>query len=323
MITVLMAAYNGEKYIGEQIQSIINQTHTDWVLIVKDDHSTDNTLRIAYDYAEKYPQKIKVFTQDVNTGNASSNFFSMLPNADSDYIMFADDDDVWMPEKMSMSLHVMNALELKHGTDMPLLVHSDLEVVDYQLQRVAKSLFSWQRLDWKHKSLNYLLAQNIVTGCTMMVNRQLLDMVGQPPENAIIHDWWLALVAAAFGDIGFVDYPTVKYRQHGMNQIGAKNAKSIRYFISRLRTIGQTKKEMDATCVQAIELFERYENQMNLDIKQMIQAYISLPKESLIGRLFILSKYRFWKSGLLRRLGQILMKHSMLNKHDNLKYKKD
>ncbi len=320
MITVLMAAYNGEKYIGEQIESIIYQTYTDWKLVIKDDHSTDNTLKIAYDYESKYPEKIRVLTQDINTGNASHNFFSMLPYADGDYIMFADDDDVWIPEKMSMSLNIMSALELRHGSDKPILVHSDLEVVDIKLQRVAKSLFSWQRLDWKHNSLNYLLAQNIVTGCTIMVNKPLLEMVSKPPQNAIIHDWWFALVAAAFGDIGFVDYSTVKYRQHGMNQIGAKNAKSIRYYINRLRKIGQTKKEMDATCLQAKEFFDRYETHMNMDMKQMIQAYISLPKESLIGRIHILSKYRFWKSGLLRRLGQIVMRHSMLNSHENFKY---
>lgn len=317
MITVLMAAYNGEKYIGEQIESIINQTFDDWKLVIKDDHSTDNTFQIAFEYEKNYPQKIKVLTQNMNTGNASNNFFTMLPYAEDDYIMFADDDDVWIPEKMSKSLDIMKKLESRQGTDKPLLVHSDLEVVDDKLQRVAKSLFSWQRLDWKHNSLNYLLTQNIVTGSTMMFNRPLLEMVGQPPEKAIIHDWWFALIAAAFGEIGFVNCPTVKYRQHGTNQIGAKNAKSIRYHINRLRTIGQTKKEMDATCIQAKEFFERYETYMNAEIKQMILSYISLPNKSLVERICILKKYRFWKSGILRRIGQILMKHSMLNSKEN------
>jgi glycosyltransferase involved in cell wall biosynthesis len=306
-----MAAYNGEKYIGEQIESILNQTYNDWTLVIKDDRSTDGTLRIAKDYAKMYPYKIKVLTHEVNTGNASDNFFSLLQHADSDYIMFADDDDVWASEKMSMSIKKMEHLETKYGLDKPFLVHSDLEVVDSKLQRVSKSLFAWQRLDWKHNSLNYLLAQNIVTGCTMMVNKHLLNMIGEPPKNAIIHDWWFALVAAAFGKIGFIESQIVKYRQHGMNQIGAKNAKSIRYYFKRLRSMGQTKKEMDATCIQAKEFLEIYEAYMDIKTKQMLEQYISLPEESFIGRIRILRKYRFWKSGLLRKLGQILMKHSV------------
>jgi len=317
MITVLMAAYNGEKYIGEQIESIINQTFTDWNLIVKDDSSTDNTLQIANDYAVKYPEKIKVLTQNMNTGNASDNFFSMLKYADGKYIMFADDDDVWIPEKMSMSLKMMEHMEIKYGTDKPFLVHSDLEVVDAKMQRVSKSLFALQKLDKKHNSINYLLAQNIVTGCTMMVNRRLLDMVGDSPENVIIHDWWFALVASAFGKIGLIECQTVKYRQHGKNLIGAKNAKSIRYYFNRIRTIGQTKKEMDATCVQAKEFLKRYEIQMHHDMKRMIEEYISLPKASIMRRIRILNRNHFWKSGMLRRLGQIFMKHSMLESKES------
>lgn len=307
MIVILLAAYNGEKFLKYQIESILAQTCTDWKLVVQDDCSTDSTYNIALCYAHKYPDKIAAFSRRENSGSAANNFFGMLQYADGDYMMFSDGDDIWLPEKLSVTLEKMRELEAKNGESVPLLVHTDLKVVDSRLREISGSLLKREHLDFNKWELNHLLAQNIVTGCTLMANKRLVDMIGAPPVHAAMHDWWLALTASAFGEIGFVKQPTVLYRQHGANLVGAKNASSISYYLKRLLSIGKTRREMYATFEQAREFYELYGNDLADNKKQMLKDYILLPKLSVVGRVRLLNRYDFWKSGFLRRCGQVFI----------------
>lgn len=217
MVTILLATYNGERYLEEQIESILQQTCTDWKLIIQDDCSSDGTAVIALKYVKRNPDKIRFVKREFPSGYAKNNFFSMLKLAKSDYVMTCDQDDVWLPTKVQVSMSEMHRLEAEQGCNRPLLVHTDLKVVDYNLSIIAESMFKRQNLDNRRDKLNNLLVQNIVTGCTTMVNRALLDMVYETPKEAVMHDRWFALIACAFGKIGFVDQSTVLYRQHGSN----------------------------------------------------------------------------------------------------------
>jgi glycosyltransferase involved in cell wall biosynthesis len=307
VIVILLAAYNGEKFIRDQIESILTQTYTDWRLVIQDDCSTDSTYDIALQYAAKYPEKISSVSRYENSGGAANNFFSMLKYAAGDYMMFSDNDDIWLPEKISVTLDKMHELEAKFGITRPLLVHTDLQVVDSQLHVISESLLKRQNLDCSNRQLNHLLAQNVVTGCTLMANRQLLGMVGDSPMNAVMHDWWLALIAAAFGEIGFVKQPTILYRQHGANQVGAPNTKSVGYYIKRLLDIRRAQQDIYKSSQQAKEFFEHYENALDPDKAQMVKDFISLPEQSVFGRLYLLNRYDFWKTGFLRRCIQLLL----------------
>lgn len=307
MITILMAAYNGEKYIGEQIQSILDQTYQDWKLVIQDDCSIDATFNIASDYAEKYPGKITAVRRPVNSGSAMNNFFSMLSFADDPYIMLSDQDDVWMPDKIMVSIERMKELENTNGEEIPLLVHSDLVVVDDALHKVDKSFLKMQKLDNHHSSLNCMLAQNIVTGCTTMVNKKLIEMIGEPPAHAVMHDWWMALIATAFGVIGFVETPTVLYRQHISNAVGAKRTGSLKHYMSRLFYFKQLRKEMAQTYLQAKEFAKIFGHKLDPHMKQMIEDFASLPSKSIIQRYNILKRYSLWKTGALRKLAQIFI----------------
>ncbi|MDD4782006.1 MAG: glycosyltransferase, partial [Tissierellia bacterium] len=129
MIDILLASYNGEKYIGEQIESILNQTYQDWFLYIKDDCSIDNTLDIALEYERKYIDKIKVIKSDIPSGSAKNNFFSMLPYSQNDYIMTCDQDDIWLPNKIELTFNKMKDVE-KENSNIPILIHTDLKVVD-------------------------------------------------------------------------------------------------------------------------------------------------------------------------------------------------
>lgn len=306
MVTILMAAYNGEKYITAQIESILSQTVTNWVLIIQDDCSTDSTAKISRAYSEKYPNKIQFFQRKEASGSAKNNFASLLPLVKTEYCMTCDNDDVWLPNKIELTLKKILQLENLYGKEAPLLVHTDLKVVNEKLEVFADSMLTRQRLDSSRNQFNHLLVQNNVTGCTMMVNQSLLKMVGNIPVEAIMHDWWMALVAAAFGQIGFVNEPTILYRQHSQNEIGFKDAKSIKYNVKRMFNIRGTLDSLGKLYKQARAFLDIYSDCLDEEKLKKLMAFISIPQLGKMNRIKVLHQYDFWKSGLIRKLGQIL-----------------
>jgi len=141
MITILLAAYNGEAYLREQLDSILHQTYTDWVLYISDDASRDATPQIIADYAARCPKQIIPLQFDTPSGSAEANFFRMLTAVSGDYIALCDQDDVWLPHKLETTLHALQALEERHGIHTPILIHSDLKVVDQNLNILNESFF--------------------------------------------------------------------------------------------------------------------------------------------------------------------------------------
>lgn len=302
-VDILMAVYNGARFVEEQVESILRQTYAEWTLIIQDDCSTDGTMELLEPYAQAHPGRIVLQRRNENSGAAYRNFYSMLPLAQHRYVMFCDHDDVWLPDKVEKTMGEMKRLE-RTGADRPLLVHTDLMVVDERLESLSPSMVRQQKLN-PNASFAQLLVQNAVTGCTVMVNRQLLDLIGCPPERSIMHDWWFALVAAAFGEIGYVDEPTIRYRQHGGNQVGAKDASSLQYNVDRLKDQRGAKKALYDTCIQAGEFLERYGDRLDPNRRALLTAYCSLPQRSKAGRITTLFRYGLWKNGLVRRLGQL------------------
>ncbi len=302
-IDILMAVYNGERYVQEQVESILRQTYRNWRLIIQDDGSTDGTVSRLQPYVQAYPKRVFLYQRKENSGAAHLNFYSMLPLSSARYVMFCDHDDVWMPDKIERTWQEMKRLE-KGRKGLPCLVHTDLQVVGEDLSLVAPSMIQRQKLN-PYASFRQIMVQNAATGCTMMVNRPLLEMVGQPPEQSIMHDWWFALIAAAFGKIGYVDRPTILYRQHGDNQVGAKDAGSLSYNMERLKDQKGARRVLYDTCIQAGEFLERYGKLLSPRQKEWLTAYRDLPKHGKAGRLYLLFRYRFWKKGILRKLGQM------------------
>ena len=305
MIDILMAVYNGEKYIRKQLDSITSQTAANWKLFISDDGSTDGTYKILQEYQKCYPERIVLQRTEKNSGSADKNFFKLLSKAEHNYIMFCDHDDVWHPRKIEETYRKMLELE---GTvkNKPLLVHTDAKVVDDNLEVINNSLFRMQGLNPRASELNNLLVQNIVTGCTMMVNKQLIDMLKPLPKFDIMHDWWFALVACCLGKIEFLPKKTILYRQHGKNQVGAKDVKNIKYNITRFFDKEGTKKVLDDTYKQAEEFLKIYEPLLTADQKKLIKDYIKIPRLSKTKKIGMLFKHNFFKHGLSRKIGQFL-----------------
>ena len=230
-IAVLLSTYNGAKFLAEQLDSLFAQSYQDFVLVVRDDGSSDNTVSILQAYAQQHGDRIRLLPRDDRNFGASGGFAFLIDyvlgnkeslGLNSAYMMFCDQDDTWFPEKLEKQFSAMLEAEELAPSPIPILVHSDLEVVSEQNTVIAKSLIHYQGLEIERNRFPNLVISNLVTGCTALINENLAQKALPIPENAIMHDWWLALVATAFGRLIYLDIPLVHYRQHGNNTIGAK-----------------------------------------------------------------------------------------------------
>ena len=219
--------------------------------------------------------------------------------------MLADDDDVWRPDKIAVTLAEMRRLEAVVGEETPVLVHTDLAVVDRQLRTVSASLARSQRLAAHETRLARLLVQNSVTGCTVMVNRALANLVGEPFDGIAMHDWWLALIASAFGHLAFVDVPTVQYRQHGHNTVGAVDARDMDYVLARAVDRDGTRTRMRMATQQAGAFLDHFGDRLTPVQRRATTALAHLDESGKLGRLLDLNRHGLWKNTLLRRLGQV------------------
>ena len=302
-IAILLATYNGEKYIHEQIESILSQTYSEWEIYIHDDGSKDNTCEIILEYSHKYPEKIHII-EGAGTGCAKKNFFYLMSQVQAPYYMCCDQDDVWLETKIEKTIKKMKELEDQIGKQNPILVFSDLEVVDSNLNLIAASMNAYQKLNPSKTQFKDLLIQSLVTGCVMMMNESCVkkSLVSFDIDKIIMHDWWCSLVASYFGKIGFVDESLIKYRQHSDNSVGVKALSDIRYIIKKAMKGKEVKDTLRLTRNQAKEFVKAYELKDNC----LADRYSRLAEEGKLKRIIFYMKNHMWKSGLARNAGLII-----------------
>lgn len=223
MVSIVMATYNGEKFLRQQLDSILKQTYQHFELIVVDDGSLDNTLSILEEYIA-LDDRIHVFPAEKNLG-VVKNFERGLKLAKGEYIALSDQDDIFRRDKIEL---MVNTLKANPKRD---LVMSDLSLIDADGNQIALSMWRYANLKPKQgKPFYRLLYRNFATGCAMMIRRRLLEFAIPFPPNCIVHDWWLAVVAASSkaGGICLIDEQLTAYRQHSLNVLGAKEAVPVR-----------------------------------------------------------------------------------------------
>lgn len=305
-VEVLLATYQGSRYLRELLDSLEAQSEDGWRVVASDDGSVDGTLEILREYEERSPERFDV---RVNAGarGAKENFGGLLRGSDgADYLFFADQDDVWYPDKLSRLLQELRDLEAMHGAETPILVHSDLRLIDEAGREIHPSMNAAQRLEaGGRRDLRHLLVQNNVTGCAMAINRSLRELALPVPDEAIMHDWWLALVAAAFGVVSFVPEPLVGYRQHDGNVIGAKRY-SLDLIVERMGKRERIRESLTATFDQAAAFMARYGEELADDERGAAAAFATLGEAGFLERRRRLFAYGLWKSGLARNVGMLL-----------------
>ena len=302
-IDVLLATYNGARYLRPQIESILNQEKVSFRILVRDDGSVDETPAIIEHYRRSRPDRIVRVSGSDHLG-AVGNFACLLHEAKAPYAALSDQDDVWAPHKLRTLLGAMQALESRHGAGTPLLVHSDLTVVDEALRERHSSFWRYSGFDPRDTNLPRLLIKNTITGCASLLNRALIDLALPMPKAALVHDYWLALVACAAGRLGVVDEPLMAYRQHARNAIGAR---PYHWKSSLVRLAGGFALwDMGALRRQAEALSERCQASLAPEYRTLIEDFVNLPGRNWFGRRRTLLRHGILMPGLMRNLALLL-----------------
>lgn len=219
-IDIVIATYNGEKYLTEQLESILaSDSFNDLVnkVIISDDNSGDGTYQILSNYAEKY-SFIEIFRNN-NKNGVVGNFQNALEKSKAKFVVLCDQDDIWLTNKLEVLYKGIISL----NNDEPCLYFTDLKLANSNSDVISESYFNTIKKDPDvYFSRNSILLNNIVPGCSMIINDRLLSVALPIHDRKYIHDWWFLSVAFFFGCIGYSKTPTIKYRQHDSNTLGVK-----------------------------------------------------------------------------------------------------
>jgi len=310
MVAVLMAVYNGAKFLESQVASILAQSHERVRLYVRDDGSTDGSADILRAMAEQNAGRMVLLEDDDTRLGVIGNFHRLLQvtekNGSEPYIMLADQDDIWFADKVAVTLQEMQQTERWAGRETPILVHTDLCVTNERLDILDPSFWHYQHLEPSHDDLRQLCMQNMVTGCTVMMNRALLRRALPIPDGVLMHDWWLGLVAAAFGVIRFVPQATMFYRQHGNNDTGAKKF-GMTYVLQaflRIRSSAEFWRLLRRNQFQAELFVARFHGEMTPEEVEDLQRFANMSAHTRIqDRLHTIFMRKFCRHGWIRNLG--------------------
>lgn len=287
-VNILMSTYNGQQFLAEQIRSIQEQSYTDWTLFIRDDGSSDNTKEILKDF-ERQDSRIHLIDSDKSDNLGVIKSFHKLVNHDrADYYFFSDQDDVWLPNKLELSLkEAQNYL-----ADLPLMVYMDLKVVNQDLEIMTESMVKSQS-HHANTELVQELTENTVTGGVAMINHALAEM-WQETDDILMHDWYLALLASAFGNLVFIDQPGELYRQHSDNVLGARTlSKRFKKWIRPHILFAVYWDLIKNSQKQASHLLQMPLSQSN---RELIEAFVTIMDKSMLERFRILRKYGLRKN---------------------------
>jgi glycosyltransferase involved in cell wall biosynthesis len=310
-IAILLATYNGENYLEAQINSILYQDYTDWKLYISDDSSTDTTKNIINNYCLKHPEKIINLDNVGRFGNPRDNFFNLLSRVDADVYFFSDQDDVWYSNKISCFIDFYNNLFIEEKAK-PLLIHSDLEIVDAELKTISYSFFNYQHIDYRKDKINTLLVQNIVHGCAMLINRELKLKI--KPESLSdnmlsrieMHDWYIALIASEFGSIKYIGESLIKYRQHQYNVVGTQKRYSLIRIRKSLEDIKRNKTSIKRAIDYAIVIKSIYNETLSYNTYLFLAELINIHTNNKVKRMCFLIKNKLLQHGMIRIIKQLI-----------------
>ena len=280
-LSIALCTFNGEQYLTELLDSICKQRLLPHELVVSDDRSSDSTLSILQDFQSRAPFIARILVNKKRQG-VIHNFETALSACSGEYIALCDQDDVWKSDKLEKLVTIIRQMEMEKGHG-PYFAHTDVDLVDSHLNNMGVSFLEHQGLMPENKyQYRTLVVQNYIPGCSTLFTRDLLELALPIPEAAVMHDWWLALIASIAGEIRYDPSGTVLYRQHEENLLGSES----RFSMKTLRKIAAIKpalaiieKNFTASAKQAIAATARL-SANNVTIPDAVSSYLDSLKSS-------------------------------------------
>lgn len=214
-VTVLMATFNGQEFLRQQIDSILNQTYPHFKLVIADDGSSDKTFHIIQEYAAQYPN-VKFYINASRLGFVK-NFEQLIESEEGQYFALADQDDLWDKDKLMVSMNAMLDAESKfHGS--PVMVHSDLRMMDESGRLISPSYSKFRGYRFnQYKDVASIISRCGVMGNTLLFNANLKQLILPFGEHVVHHDYWIAVINELFGIRVSLKEPLASYRIHHNN----------------------------------------------------------------------------------------------------------
>lgn len=308
-VAICMATYNGGRFVAQQIDSILHQTYSDWVLFVRDDGSTDDTCEVVDSYVSKYPGKIVRIIDDDELHDCSLNFLAALRfaslNPSFDFFMFCDQDDVWNDDKVE--LEVSEARRLRDGgKENPILVITDCSVTDEELRVTVPRLGPTRPFDPAQITLAQCIVNNVGQGATMLMNRSLAAelLSSKLDTQQWMYDWWAMMLALCLGRVVYLDRPTMKYRQHNANVSGAGNyhrsvADSIRHILREPAIltgwVDRLVSDEKAYAARAVSLLAYLGGRISDPDRAMLKEVARINESGALRRIRLVSQRQMWR----------------------------
>ena len=304
---ILLAVYNGEKHLPSLLDSLKAQTDGDFCVLIQDDGSDDGTPAILEALYREDSRFIPAAESGRHFG-AAGNFLSLIRQADADYVFLCDHDDVWMPEKVAVLKQAMSEAVRQYGADTPILVHSDCSLTDDDGTPIGDSFFRHQGWDPAAVTLPRLLVQNNVTGCTLVMNRPLCRLIADhgKAKELFMHDWFIALTAASFGHVVFVNQQLTAYRQHGDNAIGASQSGLLVRAFRALGARQKAKRRILLTYTHTQVFCRLYGDLLPAEARKTAEDYLATRHMRKIPRVLAVRRLGCTMQSPVTRLGQIL-----------------
>lgn len=296
LVQILLSTWNGEAWLAELLASLNRQSFSDWELLVRDDGSQDQTIKIILEWQREYPYHLAKFITDGEHLGSTQSFSKLVEYSTAPYLMFCDQDDIWFPEKLEFSLAALQKLENEVGFCTPILVHTDMAVVNEAKELSAISFWALRSFNVKQSKQAYLLT-NVVSGCASIFNRAAAEKAFPVPYHAMQHDRWLALVCAWFGQIYALPQPLLFYRQHANNQVGAE-----------LQSIPSTEiaSRVEAWSQQAEVFLQRYGEELTPADYRLVAGLAGLQYLKGWERRRHILQHRLFKQGILANIALLL-----------------
>lgn len=306
-VDILLATYNGAAYLAEQLASLLEQDYPNFRILIRDDGSSDDTLKIIADWEQKHPETIKVIRDQHRNLGATGNFNALMLASDAEYIAFSDQDDYWLPNKLSTQLKALQDLEGGDAT-VPAFVFCDLKYCNAQLKVIHPSLIKEDKLNPAKTQTHRLLMQNVPYGCAMMLNRSLLLSATPIPPEALLHDHWLAISASLVGKIAFVPEALILHRVHTSNASRAASAhkKEASAELGSKVSNKNFHNYLYKQTAQARAILHHFESKISAEQRSLLNDFILLETTSGWKRKQILLKNRFFKNTFAHTLKLVL-----------------
>lgn len=280
--SVALCTYNGEKFLSELLDSILAQSVPVNEILIVDDCSSDGTINILKEYSKKYPQ-IELHLQKSNSGPISS-FEKAIQLTNNPYIFLADQDDIWKPDKIKSML----SFSSNYPVDKPLLVFSDLEVIDENGNPFYPSFWEMTGLRPHNSTFRSLLFSNTVTGCASMINSKMKEYLVSIPKGVIMHDYWMGLIAYGFGKVLVLDDQLVKYRIHSNSVTEKKHADILWKIRTQLKQIFINNPDFLGKEINQATLFDqKFKKKLSIENKKELDNFIELRYKSILKRKLV------------------------------------